>query len=292
MFLHFFIYRIGRHEPIQVSSNNNSSIICFERIQAIFSNQKSSVFLDKLEKIVVNPLQDCCEQIVEQLNGDVQVICKETAEFYSIWKKERKFRITGSDPTYRLFTYIKNKNPDWEQKSFKYFYPTAINNSYTKHGLVNEPIARQLYENFIKFKVVECGLIVAHNNPWLGCSPDGIVFDNLKPIKVIEIKCPYNGKKKGLQEVISSLKYLVTENDQLTLKKQHPYYAQVQISMVLSNLLSADFIIYTPFDNGLLVLPISFDIKYAETLLHSLKEIYFNKMIHIICKHKDKPTQG
>ncbi|XP_015188687.1 PREDICTED: uncharacterized protein LOC107072893 [Polistes dominula] len=164
------------------------------------------------------------------------MICKETAEFYSVWKKERQFRITGSDPTYKLFTYRNNKKSDWEQKSLQYFYPTAISNCYTKYGLINKLITRELYEKYINCKVVECGLVVAHNNSWLGSSPDGIVFDDLKPIKMIEIKCPYNGKKKTLEEVIPSLQYLVTVNNQLTLKKQHLYYAQIQIGMALLNL--------------------------------------------------------
>src|SRR5436190_3343406 len=106
-------------------------------------------------------------------------------------------------------------------------------------------------------ELVECGLIVSKDNPWLGYSPDGIVFENNKPFKLIEIKCPYEGKKKGINEVINSIKWLTKENDQLSLKKHHSYYAQVQIGMAVLNLPLTDFVIYTPFDKGLKILSIS-----------------------------------
>lgn len=157
---------------------------------------------------------------------------------------------------------------------------------YTKHGLEYEPIARKVYEDLISSKVVECGLIVSKENQWLACSPDGILFLNNKPFKLIEIKCPYEGRKRRMSEVINTIKWLERKNDQLTLKQRHAYYAQIQISMAILNLQSTDFIIYTPFDNNLITLSISFDEEYAKDILWSLKKIYFDKMIHFICEKK------
>ena len=84
--------------------------------------------------------------------------------------------------------------------------------------------------------------------------------------------------------MINTIKWLEKRNDQLTLKQRHAYYAQIQISMAILNLQSTDFLIYTPFDNNLTTLSISFDEEYTKDLLCSLKEIYFDKMMHFICE--------
>ena len=135
------------------------------------------------------------------MQRDVYAICtdNESRELYSIWLNERQFRITSSN-AYTLFTYGKNKNPDWKKKSLDYFYGKQISNCYTKHCLEYEPIARKVYEDLISSKVVECGLIVSKENPWLACSPDGILFLNNKPFKLVEIKCPYEGRKRGISD--------------------------------------------------------------------------------------------
>lgn len=278
--------RYGRHETVQESNNNNVAIDV-KKIEAIFDNQESSKFLCELQKVEINTLQDCCKKTISRLDKNVLDICVKSFEYYSVWQKERQFRITGSN-SYALFTYQKNIKPDWKTKSLKYFYPKPINNCYVVHGIDNEPLARKAYEKSISMKVIECGLVVSRNNSWLGYSPDGIVFENDKPIKLIEIKCPYIGKKTCLIEVLNTLKYLVKENNgQFTLKTNHFYYAQVQIGMAVLNLPATDFIIYASFDNKFITISINNDEDYAKKLLFSLKKTYFNIMIHHVCEKEN-----
>ncbi|XP_074100011.1 uncharacterized protein LOC141528057 isoform X2 [Cotesia typhae] len=222
----------GRHDVIEEINNNSTSDPI--KINAIFQNQRSSKFLNELEQVKVNPLKECCQKIISNLSGDVVDVGLKTMEFHSTWLKERQLRITGSD-SYQLFTYNNNKNPDWRKKSIKYFYSESVVNCYTQHGLKNEPLARNLYdESEPSYTVIECGLVVCHNNSWLGFSPDGVVFDsNNIPVKLIEIKCPYEGKKNNFQETLQKVKWLVIENGQITLKKKHLYYAQIQIGMAV-----------------------------------------------------------
>lgn len=52
-----------------------------------------------------------------------------------------------------------------EKKSLKYFYGSDFSNSFTKHGLENEPLAREAYQELMSMEVVECGLIVSKDNP-------------------------------------------------------------------------------------------------------------------------------
>lgn len=264
--------------------NNNNPIIETDKLKAIFETQETSKILNDLKTFQVNPLQECCKNKILKLEKNVEDICVETAEYHSVWLEERRFRVTGSN-AYSLFTYRKNKTPEWKKKSLNYFYPKSINNCYVKHGVECEPLAREAYKKSTSANVLECGLIVSRHNPWLGYSPDGIVFVDDKPTRLIEIKCPYNGKKEKAQ-VVKSLTWLEKKKKKFTLKKCHSYYCQVQIGMAVLNLPVTDFIIYTPFDDKILKFPVSFDPNYAMDVLTSLKRIYFNNMIHCVCQNE------
>ena len=162
-------------------------------------------------------LKECCENLLNSLNEDTQSVCKETLKSRVEWKKKRQFRVTGSR-CYALYTYSKNKNPNWKQKTQKYFYPKAFKKTMAmKHGIKNEPFAREAYEAEIGIKVIQLGLVVSRENSWLEYSPDGVTLDeNGKPNKLIEIKCPLAGKTKTASDIAQSVKYLNTD---LTLKK-------------------------------------------------------------------------
>ncbi|XP_063977573.1 uncharacterized protein LOC135162729 [Diachasmimorpha longicaudata] len=202
------LHMCGRHETFE-AINSNESIIDPSTIQAIFNNQQASQFLHDLKKLEIDPLRECCTKFICRLEKNVYAICVESKQYYSVWLEERQFRITGS-VAYSIFTYRNNKNPDWKKKAINYFYPKSFHNCYIKHGLDNEIVAREAYEKTIlPLKIVETGLIVSCENSWLGYSPDGIIFDENKPVKLIEIKCPYSGKKNKLSEVINSIKWLV-----------------------------------------------------------------------------------
>lgn len=121
-----FYCRFERHELLQ-DFNKNIVASNPEQIETIFDNQKSSEFLSNLNKVAVKPLQKCCEKLFNHMQRDVYAICTESRELYSVWLNERQFRITSSN-AYTLFTYGKNKNPDWKKKSLDYFYGKQFSN--------------------------------------------------------------------------------------------------------------------------------------------------------------------
>lgn len=49
------------------------------------------------------------------------------------------------------------------------------------------------------------------------------------------------------------------------------------------NLKTCDFIIYNSFEHKYIVLKVDFDYEYCKKILHTLKIIYFEKLIHEIC---------
>ena len=72
---------------------------------------------------------------------------------------------------------------------------------------------------------------------------------------------------------------------ELSLKKRHQYYAQVQMGTDLLNLQRCDFVIYSSVSNSIKIIAVAFDEKYAENLLKTLKIKYLQKMLHEICTH-------
>ncbi|KAL4104380.1 hypothetical protein QTP88_019681 [Uroleucon formosanum] len=141
-------------------------------------------------------LRDCCQKQYEKIACvNVASVCFDSSIFKYIWETQRKFRITGLR-YYSLYTYSENKNPNWQIKSNKYF-----------------------------------SLYVSNKNPWLGYSADGVVFEFGKPIKLLEIKCPFLGKTAGIKEVLEKCKYISIVKGIYTLKNRHPYYGQIQLGI-------------------------------------------------------------
>nr|XP_055056334.1 uncharacterized protein LOC129440816 isoform X2 [Misgurnus anguillicaudatus] len=88
-----------------------------------------------------------------------------------------------------------------------------------------------------------CGLIIHPDAPWLGASPDGVIFDPTEcpQFGLVEIKCP-NVKN------IFDCKYLQMDNGFLTLKKSHAYYYQVQGQLLVSGMQWCDFMVWAQDD--------------------------------------------
>ena len=91
------------------------------------------------------------------------------------------------------------------------------------------------------------GLIINPKCPWLGCTPDRKVFDisareqGLNPIGLLEIKVP----KEGLVD-FSNVIYINTDpiTNELTLKRNHDYYYQIQCQLALTGIQWCAFFYY------------------------------------------------
>lgn len=186
--------------------------------------------LDIVDKFPVNELKNCClAKYVQLLNkySDTYYIRNKSLKDKIFWKTVKQFRITGSR-CYSLYTY--NKTPKTEQKwalkASRYFWPKPFTNKYVKHGIEFKNFARQLYSKNTNTKIHECGFITHSISPWLGYSPDGVILDvDNKPIKLIEINCPYKGSFLNLSDMLDSLSYILKElNGKLNLKQNHSYY--------------------------------------------------------------------
>jgi hypothetical protein len=134
-------------------------------------------------------MRGCCKRILKNLKDTNVFKAAEAPQKSKIWQQERKFRVTGSR-IYSLYTYGKN---NWTKKCSDFFWPKPIRSKYIKHGITFENAAREAYIQDIGGEVREIGLVICNRHPWLGFTPDGVIFKNGVPTKLLEIKCPFKG---------------------------------------------------------------------------------------------------
>ncbi|KAH9372577.1 hypothetical protein HPB48_016477 [Haemaphysalis longicornis] len=153
------------------------------------------------------------------------------------WYRQRCGRITGSvfakvakcksaASAARLATNI--AQPPLVQYQARGRKPAPI-----KHGLENEPIARQAYTEYQtqqheNFQCSELGLCISKKWQFIAASPDGLVECSCCGRGVLEIKCPYK-HRNALVSDISDKTFCLDEN--LNLKDTHEYMYQVQAEM-------------------------------------------------------------
>ena len=91
-------------------------------------------------------------------------------------------------------------------------------------------------------------LVVHQKQPWLAGSPDGISLSQDGTVRILEIKCPESCEDKEI-----TMDYLITsQNGELLLKRSSPYFAQIQINMLVTNLKLAHFFVWSSVDYKLL----------------------------------------
>ena len=128
-----------------------------------------------------------------------------------------------------------------------------------------------------------CGFLVCEQYPFLGATPDGTVYDptNLEqPFGFLEVKCPYSHRDRtpaeacGMPGFCCQLETDSNGSQKIKLRRNHPYYAQVQGQMAVGDRPWCDFVIYT---KDVSVERIYFDNDYwLHTLLPKLEGFFDN----------------
>eukprot|EP00914_Ancora_sagittata_P028955 GHVO01057168.1.p1 GENE.GHVO01057168.1~~GHVO01057168.1.p1 ORF type:complete len:491 (-),score=62.76 GHVO01057168.1:1035-2507(-) len=180
------------------------------------------------------------------------------------WKEERKKRLTSS-----IFGEIckatDRKNKDLLAK--RIIIPASINAPSLKHGRRYESVALEEFQNDSGVTVMKCGLFVAEGFPVLAASPDGIIDRDT----VVEVKCPLSAFKKAITPV--TVPYLYFDNDdQLTLKKNHDYYYQIQGQLFCAKRKVCKFVVYT--GTSLEIIDVHRDEDFISEMLIKLRIFY------------------
>ena len=199
------------------------------------------------------------------------------------WVAEREGRITGS-MCYSLYTYARSRGvelDEWEGKLSAMTKPFRGNQA-TIYGKRCERQALTLYKEHVQgsgAKVVQCGLIVPPKCPWIGVSPDAIVFQDGKAHRLVEIKSPTAGAKLSAAELLIEGKahYVVFDGENGSLRQRHPYYGQVQMGMAVLSVSTCDFVVYG--NGSLAIIKVPRDDAFIRDMLQVLHSVYFRVML-------------
>lgn len=217
------------------------------------------------------------------LDDDVIMkLCKETIEQSKCkeWFEARRLRITGSQDVHCIKTRRTKSIASLVQDIIN---PKKFSVGSTQYGTKKEPLARKEYMKMFNVEVIEVGLFVSKYQPWLCISMDGVVFENGKVSKLLEIKCPSTLKKLPVidwSKKISNMKYLKLDNSgNVTLDENNVYYTQIQVMLYVTGLQKCDLFVYTPVKNGSLRLTISKNDQFLKLVIPKCEEFYFSNVL-------------
>ena len=117
---------------------------------------------------------------------------------------------------------------------------------YEKHAL--KQVESEFQQNHINCELVSCGLFRHSKYPFLGATPDGLLNCDCCTGYVVEVKCPYKCRNADILELIETDKqFCLTRIDSnFFLKKNHPYFYQIQLQMFLTNRRKCIFAVWSP----------------------------------------------
>ena len=242
-------------EPMEVAANVLQNILkpIFDELQIYLPTEHKVNDLTKhfYDKNVV-----CSNETARQIfNATTQQSSSDE------WHSERKFRISASK-AHQI------SNARKKDTCLNYFFERPFDSWSVRYGKETESIAKDKYKCITKNEIIESGLVISVQKPWLCASPDGIVKTTLGELIVLEIKCPSSCAGQTI-----SVPYI--SNDQL--KKSHQYYTQIQIQLFCCNLKSAQLFVYSDIDFKLI--NVVRDDDYLLKLVPKLESIYFENIL-------------
>ena len=121
------------------------------------------------------------------------------------------------------------------------------------------------------FTITKTVLHINADYPHLDASPDGIIDCDCCGKELVEIKCPrkYSTGLKGWENDKN-----VTIDSSKNVKKDHPYFAQMQGQMFLLGIRFCDFFVWTLVENDYLLVRIERDKHFISNILPKLDDYF------------------
>jgi len=118
----------------------------------------------------------------------------------------------------------------------------------------------------------------------LSCSPDGIISGYYGENALIEIKCPLllktvnpNNFEKTLTRKQMKNFCLERRNDQIQLKRDHPYYYQIQLAMGITELTTCHFVVWSP--KGMFYEEVTFHPVFFDKLTGKMQPLFWKLLV-------------
>lgn len=121
-------------------------------------------------------------------------------------------------------------------------------------------------------------LVVHPLLPWLGYSPDGVVFTKGAPT-VLDVKNPVHGRTNKAAKLVEERKlpYVKKDGENIVLNSRHSYCSQVQLEMFLLNMNLACFVMYSEVES--LVFTVQQCDEHTDRLIRRLQFVYFRHLL-------------
>lgn len=150
------------------------------------------------------------------------------------WHSLRKERVTASN--FREVSHV--RGPNAAENLAERIIRGTRQTPHMKRGLDMEAGALKDYATLKNLNLRKCGLVIHPDAPWLGASPDGLVYDPLErpSFGLVEMKCP-----NALNYV--DCRYLRVDHGTYKLKESHAYYWQVQGQLLMTGMEWCDFVV-------------------------------------------------
>jgi len=134
----------------------------------------------------------------------------------------------------------------------------------------------------------DSGLVIKPKYPFLGASPDGIGPCDCCGEVLVKIKCPYCHRDSKIDEAVECLE---KRDGQLSLKKSHSYFYQIQCQLLLSNKEYCDFLKWTKED--FFTERIIFEEEFCVEIVEKSKQFFKSVVLpELIGKLYSRPLQG
>ena len=197
-----------------------------------------------------------------------------------VWFSERRKRITSSNV--RSIAKRKSTTPVARLVN-QLLYSTFRGNCATRWGLEQEQHSVAVYTSWLRERGspnpiidIKCGLVVNTAYPWLAATPDGWVSDSAaSPSQgIVEFKNPYSYRDLAVSDAITAKKCdcLSINNGQITLKRTHSFYYQVQMAMFCTKTKWCDFFLRTTVDYY--CERVKFEESFCGSILPTLRRFY------------------
>ncbi|KAF4514082.1 UNVERIFIED_CONTAM: hypothetical protein B566_EDAN019102, partial [Ephemera danica] len=181
------------------------------------------------------------------------------------WQEERGKILVTASKFHKIINRKKVVTPEFLKAIFGEKLSTASEeqeneqgNLYTRLGLLNEEVACTKYSSAKAqndptseekgVNIYKCGLVINPGVPFLGASPDRVIFDKqTQEYGLLEIKTLSKAKtlNLNLQEAITMglAKNLSIQNEEVKLKDNSEFHTQMQGQMALTGLKFCDLIV-------------------------------------------------
>ncbi|XP_005484912.1 uncharacterized protein LOC135451752 [Zonotrichia leucophrys gambelii] len=236
-------------------------------------------------------LSKACDQFLPPVKSqDIPRVEKETRgqRENPKWYEWRENRITASVAPKIANSKFANSKTDEVPKSYLKEVVgsgSKVQTPAMSWGIRNEKVAVEAYKQKLQkggkpVQVEDCGLFIHPEKSWLAASPDGIIKDPAtgKDLGLLEVKCPYKHRNRTVREACKDKDFcLEVDGDSYVLKKNHPYFTQVQCQLGTTGLQRADFVVHTNKETA--VVPVEFDREFWGKTVPKLEKFYTEAVI-------------